>query len=685
MTDPSLELPQALSERYRATRELGRGAFGRVLEAVRLEDGQGVAIKLLVGEVAQEGVVRERFFREGRAGTRLQHPNVVRVLELAEGEEPYLIQELVPGGSLEERITAAPSGMDPDAAGGFLEGILAGLMAAHQEGLTHRDLKPANILLDAEGCPKLADFGLAHGTFEATLTATGTILGTPLYMAPAQVMGETPSPAWDVYAAAAIYYEMLVGRPAFSGRSFIDIVEAKRRGLLAGPSVEGAPVSPGVDKLLRTALGPDHALHFPDVASFRKAWSDLRKLEELGLDTPTALAEDADGGKTSVLGEAPAPTPASGQAPAAPAPASTPAPEPRARWPLLGVLVVAGLGVGWVGGLGEAKTQVPPAPPPVAPEPALDPRLGEELEHLRLELKEDAQVKQVQELVGNHQDEQHRDEFREAAGVVEQAFGAIDFVELARLLRAGRLPDEARRSFLEVAALHQVVSRMSLGGQMQDFRGPRQQALDDAYAGMVRVRRMPDAPLVRTNIGQPPPPVREEAFGQTWARIRGSDTYPVTASDNGTYANCRVRRRSPRGIPFEDPVSRETAFLVGNLNMKRDVTLIEVAPYQAELPLAEVPSGDLELIVRALGWYPSIQLRLELRGVEGEVTVPVSLPLVDGVEPKFESAFLYHRVWIDRALFPGGLAEVSLRFTGIQPATDGEAVVYLFDVWQRVE
>jgi serine/threonine-protein kinase len=683
MTDPSLELPSALSGRYRATRELGRGAFGRVLEAVRLEDGQGVAIKLLVGEVAQEGVVRERFFREGRAGTRLQHLNVVRVLELAEGEEPYLVQELVPGGSLEERITAAPRGMDPEAAAGFLEGILAGLLAAHQEGLTHRDLKPANILLDAKGCPKLADFGLAHGAFEATLTATGTILGTPLYMAPAQVMGETPSPAWDVYAAAAIYYEMLVGRPAFGGGSFIDIVEAKRRGLLAGPSAEGAPVSPGVDKLLRIALGPDHALHFPDVASFRKAWSDLRRLEELGLDTPTALAGDAGGGKTSVLGEAPAPTPV--RVPAVPAPAPPAAPEPRVRWPLLGILVVAGLAVGWVGGLGEAETEAPTAPPPVAPEPALDPRLGEELERIRLELKGDAQVKQVQELVGNHQDEQHEDEFREAAGVVEQAFGALDFVELVRLLRAEGLPDEARQSFLEVAALHQVVSRMSLGGQMVDLRGPRQQALDDAYAGMVRVRRAPDMPLVRTNIGQPVAPVREEAFGQTWARIRGADTYPVTASDNGTYPNCRVRRRSPRGVPFEDPVSRETAFLVGNLNMARDVTMIEVAPYQAELPLAEVPSGDLELIVRALGWYPSIQLRLELRGVVGEVTVPVSLPLADGVEPKYKSAFLYHRVWIDRALCPGGLAEVSLRFTGIQPATDGEAVVYLFDVWQRVE
>jgi len=197
--------------RYERFEELGRGGMAVVYRARDHRLQRDVALKVMREDLQSDPADRIRFRREAEAAARLSHPNVVTLLDSGEDEgRLFLVMEWVKGRPLHQVSR-------PDAA--ILEKAARGVHHAHRNGIIHRDLKPANILITESGEPKISDFGVAHLSDSTRLTQNGMLLGTPAYMAPEQVRGETVTPRTDVYALGAILYEILTGRPPHEGES----------------------------------------------------------------------------------------------------------------------------------------------------------------------------------------------------------------------------------------------------------------------------------------------------------------------------------------------------------------------------------------------------------------------------------------------------------------------------------
>jgi eukaryotic-like serine/threonine-protein kinase len=199
---------------YTEERELGHGASARVVAATRNDTGQPVAIKYLAPRLLRDPNFLARFREEVELLASIDVPHVVRLFDYVEapGEGAAIVMELVDGVSLHEMITRqGPT--SPESALVVLKGSLLGLAAAHQLGIVHRDYKPENVLVDGAGNSKLTDFGVA-----VKAGARAPVGGTPLYMAPEQWNGEPATPATDIYAATAVFFECLTGQTPFSGR-----------------------------------------------------------------------------------------------------------------------------------------------------------------------------------------------------------------------------------------------------------------------------------------------------------------------------------------------------------------------------------------------------------------------------------------------------------------------------------
>jgi tetratricopeptide (TPR) repeat protein len=216
---------------YEVLGELGRGGAGVVYKARQVTLDRLVALKVLAIGPYAGAAERLRFQREAEAVARLRHPNIVQIHEVGESNgNPYLALEYLSGGNLAAKLAGQPQ--PPRQAAELLQTLARVIHFAHQQHILHRDLKPGNVLLDADGTPKVADFGLARqivagetlAAVRDRLTPTGAVLGTPSYMAPEQAGGATRQlgPAVDVYALGTILYEMLTGRPPFLGETLTD-------------------------------------------------------------------------------------------------------------------------------------------------------------------------------------------------------------------------------------------------------------------------------------------------------------------------------------------------------------------------------------------------------------------------------------------------------------------------------
>jgi WD40 repeat protein len=208
---------------YEILKELGRGGMGVVYLARQRGLNRLVALKMILqGEHAGVDLLA-RFQAEAEAIAHLQHPNIVQIYEVGQQDgRPYFSLEYCASGSVEKRLNGTP--LPPVEAAGLTERLARAVAAAHDKGIIHRDLKPANVLLAEDGTPKITDFGLAKRLGTEGVTATGSILGTPSYMAPEQAGGRSKNvgPATDVYALGAILYEMLTGRPPFRASTYVD-------------------------------------------------------------------------------------------------------------------------------------------------------------------------------------------------------------------------------------------------------------------------------------------------------------------------------------------------------------------------------------------------------------------------------------------------------------------------------
>ncbi|HEX5501297.1 MAG TPA: serine/threonine-protein kinase, partial [Thermomicrobiales bacterium] len=214
---------------------LGRGGMSTVYRAYQPALDREVAVKVLSGPRAADPVFRERFRRETRAIARLRHPNILAVYDSGEvGGEPYLVSELIAGGSLQSRLGRP---LDPRDVARLARQIGAALDYAHGQGLIHRDVKPANILVDGPRAV-LGDFGIVKASDYGwtALTQTGVGVGTPEYMAPEQALNEPLDGRADLYSLGVVLYEALAGAPPYLGDTPLQVIEGHLRGRLPRPT-----------------------------------------------------------------------------------------------------------------------------------------------------------------------------------------------------------------------------------------------------------------------------------------------------------------------------------------------------------------------------------------------------------------------------------------------------------------
>lgn len=248
---------------YTPVRPLGAGASGSVVLAVHDETGTPVAIKYLTESFGDDAGFRASFRREARLLGEIDDPHVSRLYEYVEtADGAAIVMELVNGVSLRQMLREhGPT--SPEAALVVLKGSLAGLAAAHTHGVVHRDYKPENVLVDGDGLSKLADFGIATPVGEGADTV---VSGTPRYMAPEQWTGAPATPACDIYAATATFFECLTGRPPYDGSNIFVLHEQH-----TSAPIPTDPAPEPVHELLRRGMAkravdrPPNALVFLDV------------------------------------------------------------------------------------------------------------------------------------------------------------------------------------------------------------------------------------------------------------------------------------------------------------------------------------------------------------------------------------------------------------------------------------
>src|SRR3954447_20585510 len=237
---------------YRITRTIGRGRMGVVFEGVA-DGGVPVAVKVVTTELSQDEVFVRRFKREVTAAQRIQHAHVVPVLDAGDDHGlHYLVQELIPGGSLHDRITVAGK-LDLASTLQLLTGPAEGIDMLHRSGLVHRDIKPANIMLNGDRA-YVTDFGLAKDSQASNLTRPGQALGSLDYMAPEQIRGEQVSAATDVYALGCVIHECLSGTPPFGGRPSMRVLFAHLQEPPPDISEERNDISAATAKAVNRAL-----------------------------------------------------------------------------------------------------------------------------------------------------------------------------------------------------------------------------------------------------------------------------------------------------------------------------------------------------------------------------------------------------------------------------------------------
>jgi serine/threonine-protein kinase len=241
--------------RYKLGEMIGTGGMADVYVAEDTRLARQVAVKVLRSDLARDPSFVARFRKEAFAAAGLNHPGIVAVYDSGEEPAPYIVMELVSGQTLRDLIHKGER-VPLKRALEIGEGILAALEYSHERGIVHRDIKPANIMITNHGDVKVMDFGIARALADlgATLTSTWNIVGTAQYLSPEQALGEVADLRSDIYSTGCLLYEVLTGKPPFTGDTPVSIAYQHVSGVLVTPSKVQPDLPEGVDVLLAVAL-----------------------------------------------------------------------------------------------------------------------------------------------------------------------------------------------------------------------------------------------------------------------------------------------------------------------------------------------------------------------------------------------------------------------------------------------
>ncbi|WP_330182022.1 Stk1 family PASTA domain-containing Ser/Thr kinase [Nocardia sp. NBC_01503] len=264
-----------LEGRYRIDAPIARGGMSTVFRGVDTRLDRPVAIKVMDPKFANDPQFLTRFELEARAVAKLKHPGLVAVYDQGvDGDHPFLIMELVEGGTLRELLRERGP-MPPHAVRAVAEPVLAAIGVAHAAGLVHRDIKPENVLISDSGEVKIADFGLVRAVAAASITSDSVILGTAAYLSPEQVTSGSADARSDVYSAGILIFEMLTGRTPFTGDTSISIALQRVDKDVPSPSRLISGVPPEFDELVAHATAREPSHRFGDATEMAR---ELRRI-----------------------------------------------------------------------------------------------------------------------------------------------------------------------------------------------------------------------------------------------------------------------------------------------------------------------------------------------------------------------------------------------------------------------
>jgi eukaryotic-like serine/threonine-protein kinase len=372
---------RVIAGRYRLISPEGEGGMATVWRAMDEQLEREVAVKILRPQFGADPGFAARFRNEARAAGSLSHPNVVQVYDFGadpESGDQYIVMQLVEGQDL-ATVLRERGPLEVDEAVAIGASVADALDAAHRQGLIHRDIKPGNILLTPGGRTLVTDFGIARAVAEASMTVTGTTIGSVHYFSPEQAAGEEVGPPSDIYALGIVIYEMLSGRRPFEGESAAGVA-LKRLNEPPPPLSTGVrPIPAPLEAVVMRSLARDPAQRYPDAAAFSRALREWRSSDDTAAIVAPVVAAAA---------VVPPPLPSEVPATAPPPPYVPPGPPPKKRQPWW-IWVLAILAVILLGAMGFLAAQLlrgeEPGPSPSAETFSLPNWEGDPITAVRLE------------------------------------------------------------------------------------------------------------------------------------------------------------------------------------------------------------------------------------------------------------------------------------------------------------